>query len=74
MNAVATAVREILGLFVEDASLTVGILICLALAIYAFPQAIPRAEWRGLLLFIVLALVLLENVYRCARSRTSSAR
>ena len=67
MNAIVTAVRELWGLFVEDASFTVGIVVCLALAIYAFPRVIGAAVWRGPLLFAAVAIVLVENVYRSAR-------
>lgn len=67
MNAIATAIREVWGLFVEDASFTVGILICIALAIFVIPRVVPGADWRGPLLFIILGVVLLENIYRSAR-------
>ncbi len=66
MNAITTAIREVWGLFVEDASFTIGILICLALAIFVFPHLVPGAVWRGPLLFVILALVLFENVRRSA--------
>jgi hypothetical protein len=67
VSALASALREVWGLFVDDASFTVGILICLVLAIYVFPHIVPSAEWRGPLLFGVLGIVLVENVYRSAR-------
>ncbi|MDQ6924837.1 MAG: hypothetical protein M3154_01190 [Candidatus Eremiobacteraeota bacterium] len=67
MNALATAIREVWGLFVEDASLTIGILACLALAVFVLPRVIHGADWRGPVLFVTLAVVLLENVYRSAR-------
>jgi len=67
VNAVAAALRELWGLFVEDASLTLGILVCLVIAAFAFPALGLRDAWRGPLLFVLLALVLLENVRRSAR-------
>ncbi len=67
MNALTTALREVWGLFVEDASFTVGILVCLALAIFVFPRVVPPTDLRGPLLFLLLGIVLLENVYRSAR-------
>lgn len=67
MNALTTALREVWGLFVEDASFTVGILVCLALAIFAFPNVVSAMDWRGPLFFLLLAIVLLENIYRSAR-------
>ena len=67
VGMVATPVRELWGLFVEDASFTLGIVVCLALAIYVFPSIVAPSAWRGPLLFGLLALVLIENVMRSAR-------
>jgi len=67
MNAITTAIRELWGLFVEDASFTTGILICIAFGIFALPHLGMNALWRGPLLFISLAVVLFENVFRSAR-------
>ena len=64
MNAVATALRQLWGLFVEDASFTLGILGSLVVAAFAFPALGLRDAWRGPALFVLLALVLLENVRR----------
>jgi hypothetical protein len=66
VSAVATAFRELWGLFVEDASLTLAILGCLLIAAFAFPALRLREEWRGPLLFVLLAIVLWENVRRSA--------
>lgn len=67
MNAVATAVRQLWGLLVEDASLTFGILVCLALAAFAFPALGLPGAWGGPVLFVLLAIVLWENARRSAR-------
>jgi hypothetical protein len=67
VNAVVAALRELWGLFVEDGSLTLGILVCLAIADFAFPALGLRTAWRGPVLFVLLAIVLVENVRRSAR-------
>jgi hypothetical protein len=67
VNAVVTALRELWGLFVEDASLTLGIIVCVAIGALAFPALGLHDEWRGPALFVLLAIVLLENVRRGAR-------
>jgi len=67
MKAVTTAIRELWGLFVEDGSFTIGILVCVALAIFVFPHVVAGEQWRGPLLFGALALMLFENVRRSAR-------
>lgn len=67
MNAVRLALRELWGLFVEDATLTVGALVCIALAAFVAPRIGVAPRWRAPSLFVVVALMLLENVYRGAR-------
>jgi hypothetical protein len=71
VSAAATALRELWGLFVEDASLTLGILGSLLIAAFAFPALRLRDEWRGPLLFVLLAVVLWENVRRSATTTRS---
>ena len=66
MRVIARAIQELWGLFVEDASFTIGILACLAIAILIFPRVVA-AHWRGPMLFLALALILFENVRRSAR-------
>lgn len=68
MSAIASVLRELWGLFVEDASLTIAIILCLVLASLVFPRVQVPAPWRGALLFVLLALALIENVRRSARS------
>jgi len=67
MRAFFAAARQVWGLFVEDASLTAGILVCVAVAIFLLPHAGLRPQWRGPVLFLGLGLVLLENVRRSAQ-------
>jgi hypothetical protein len=67
MRAFQAILREVWSLFVEDASLTAGILLCVALARYLLPTTGLPAFWRGPLLFLMLACMLLENVYRSTR-------
>ena len=66
MTALATALRSLWGLFVEDASLTLGILAWLVIAAFALPALGLRDARGGAVLFVLLALVLLENVRRSA--------
>jgi len=66
MNAVTGAVKEIWGLFVEDASFTVGIAACLVFAWLVMPAFDVPTPWRGVILFVLLAGALIENVWRTA--------
>lgn len=68
MNAIRIALAELWGLFVEDATLTIGTLVCIALAAFALPRAGLPAQWRAPAFFAAIVLMLLENVYRGARN------
>jgi len=67
MSAFVTAVREVWGLFVEDATFTLGMIVCLVVAGYVLPHVSITPAWRGPLFFAMLAAVLVENVVRSAR-------
>ena len=67
MKALGIALHELWGLFVEDATLTIGTLICVALAAFVVPRLGIATQWRAPILFAAVVLMLLENVYRGAR-------
>lgn len=67
MSAFRIALKELWGLFVEDATLTIGTLACIGLAAFVLPRVGVPAHWRAPALFIAVTLMLLENVYRGAR-------
>ena len=67
MKALLVAMHELWGLFVEDATLTIGTLVCIALAAFVVPRLGIAAQWRAPVLFGAVVLMLLENVYRGAR-------
>jgi hypothetical protein len=69
VNAIRVALAELWGLFVEDATLTIGTLTCIALAAFVVPHIIAAPRWRAPILFLAVVLMLLENVYRGARRR-----
>lgn len=66
MNFLGTALQELWGLFVEDGSFTIGIIICVAVASFLLPHSPIPSQWRGVAFFVILALVLIENVRRSA--------
>jgi hypothetical protein len=61
--------RELWGLFVEDATLTVGIIGAVLIAAFAFPSIAVPGWLRGPGLFLLVVLALVENVIRSARPR-----
>jgi hypothetical protein len=67
MRWLKTISSEIFGLFVDDGSFALAILVWLALVGFVLPRlAIPMA-WGGIVLFAGLALILLESAMRRAR-------
>jgi hypothetical protein len=68
VNAFVKALAEVWGLFVEDASFTLGMIVCLIVAVYVIPHSAVTPAWRGPALFVLLGIVLLENVVRSARA------
>ena len=63
------AMKAIWELFVEDPSFTLGIIVCLIIAAFVLPHLPIANSWRGAILFVMLAIVLLENVVRSARMK-----
>jgi hypothetical protein len=61
--------REILGLFVDDGSFALAIVVWLTAVVVVLPAVVPTGPWSGLILFAGLALVLVESVLRYARDR-----
>ena len=67
MTVLLNALREVWGLFVEDLSFTIALLICLGIAALVLPRVPIPPAWRGATLFALLAIILVENVLRSAR-------
>jgi hypothetical protein len=67
VSAIADALRALWELFVEDATFTLAIVICLAVAYVLSVTGGVAPTWRGGILFLLLAFALVENVWRSAR-------
>lgn len=65
MNVIKSALLEVFGLFVEDGSYAIAILIWLLCAAFLIPH-LPGTALRAPILFAGLILILLENVVRSA--------
>jgi len=57
---------EFWGLFVDDGSHALAILLWVAIAIFVLPKLLPD-EWKGPVLFLGLVAILIENVSRSAQ-------
>ena len=70
MRWLKSIAREVFGLFVDDGSFAVAILVWVVLAGCGAAAVAPAARWTGPALFAGLALILIESVLRFARRRT----
>jgi hypothetical protein len=69
MRWMRTVLLEIWGLFVDDGSFALSIVIWAALAVVIFRRAAPDAKWAGPLFFVGLAVILAVSALRYARRR-----
>jgi hypothetical protein len=67
MRWLKTISSEIFGLFVDDGSFALAILVWLALVWLVLPRLAMPVAWGGIVLFAGLALILLESALRRAR-------
>jgi hypothetical protein len=66
MKYIAEILREVWGLFVEDSSYTLAILLWVGLVGFGTLWIPGAGAWGGPILFIGLALIMLENITRSA--------
>ena len=69
MGALGTALRRLVGLFVDDGSLALAVVILLFLAGLAVRLWPAGGGWLALLLALGLLAILAENVLRTGRAK-----
>ena len=67
MKWLRTIWDEFIGLFIDDVSFAVAIVVWLAMAQVLFQMDLVPGVWRGPLLFAGLAAIFVENTLRRAR-------
>jgi len=67
MKAAIGALREFLGLFVDDGRFAIALVLWSAAAGYFLPDLPVNAGWDGPILFLGYLLILAENLHRSAR-------
>jgi hypothetical protein len=67
MKWLETVWEEIIGLFVDDVSFAVAIVVWLGASYLLFHAALVPAPYRGPVLFAGLAIIFIENTLRRAR-------
>jgi hypothetical protein len=68
MHALSRIIREFIDLFVDDGSLAVLVLVWIVICGVALQKL--TAPWQGLILFLGLAMILLESVTRGTKQAT----
>jgi hypothetical protein len=69
MRWLRSIAREVVGLFVDDGSFAIAILVWLAVML-VLGRVVAGGRWLGCALFGGLAVVLIESVLRFARRRS----
>ncbi|HZO86713.1 MAG TPA: hypothetical protein VFB38_00135 [Chthonomonadaceae bacterium] len=69
MKAIWTVLQEVYGLFVEDGSLAVILLLWIGVLAFVIPRWPGGAAWHAPLLFLGVIVVLLENIWRSAHHK-----
>ena len=64
MSWLKSIFREIFGLFVDDGSFAIAILVWLVLLWLVLPSLPIPAAWHGVMLFVGLMAILIESVLR----------
>lgn len=67
MRWLGTIVREIFGLFVDDGSFAIAILVWLGIAWFLSLHILANTQWSGIVLFGGLVAILVESATRRAR-------
>lgn len=67
MKLIGMIAKDLIGLFVDDGSLAIGVLVCIGLIAALLKSGVASPALCGLLLFVGLAALLIENVWRTAR-------
>jgi hypothetical protein len=70
MRWLRTILAEILGLFVDDGSFALAILVWLGVIWLGLPWLNLPAAWNGVILFTGLAAILAESALRGARRKS----
>ncbi len=67
MSSLLAAVRQLWGLFVDDGSLAITLVIWCAGAGFVLPRSISFNDWNAPILFVGCVAILLANVVLTAR-------
>jgi hypothetical protein len=69
MRTLSTILREVVGLFIDDGTLAATALIWVAFCGLLL-ELLPASAWQGPILFIGLAIILIENARRGPQAKS----
>jgi hypothetical protein len=67
MNIIVAAFKQLIGLFVEDGTLAILLIIWVGIAALVLPRVPIDSSWDGVILFAGCVAILIENVIRASR-------
>jgi hypothetical protein len=67
MNLIVAAFKQLVGLFVEDGTLALFLIIWIGIAALVLPRVPIDSSWDGVILFAGCVAILVENVVRAGR-------
>jgi hypothetical protein len=67
MNLIVRAFKQLVGLFVEDGTLALLLIIWVGIAALALPRVPINSSWDAVILFAGCVAILVENVARAGR-------
>ncbi len=67
MKLIVTIIKELWGLFIDDGSLALALVLWCLFAGLALPAIMPQGSWNAPLFFIGCVLILLVNVTMASR-------
>ncbi len=67
MKLIGIIAKDLFGLFVDDGSLAIAVLVCVGLVAALLKSGVASSALCGLLFIVGLAALLIENVWRTAR-------
>lgn len=74
MSWLASGLKQVFGLFVDDGWLSLAVCIWLLMAWFVLPHFVTNASARPIILFIGLALLLADSVRRALPSHSPEAK
>lgn len=67
MKLIVTAFKQLIGLFVEDGTLALLLIIWVGIAAMVLPRVPINSSWNATILFVGCVIILVENVIRAGR-------